>query len=299
MRKIFPDFIKNLLTEIGHRVYNPIPSVGLVVGKPQLTNDDEKSILILLSGARKSRPPSSVSSSRVFPPLSDSLFESSSRPHTGMGYSRSETCGARLRAMLRLTAAADRKTPPPSEKENDCSLNGASRRPFLKSARIRVVFGLLPTNRLGGTRHSGNSGFPSLFHFMADQEGKACLGTYFFLGGSFCFLLCLFVLLILSFGLLNRIKLMISDPQFDRVLSQVVFEAPRWPGGPRICSASNLPAFDSEAACLVFHEANAPGTHTGKPYQCARCGLWHYESTARGPAGESSGQSRYSKRKNK
>lgn len=67
-------------------------------------------------------------------------------------------------------------------------------------------------------------------------------------------------------------------------------EPPRWPGGPPICPAANLPAFPDEAASLRFHETNSPGSRVYRRWQCRQCGRWHYLALPCSPAGDSSGK---------
>lgn len=75
----------------------------------------------------------------------------------------------------------------------------------------------------------------------------------------------------------------------------ILLDEPRWPGGPPICPSANLPAFGSAKEIKDWIELNAPGVHTEAPEQCDACHHWHFKSEARGPAGESSGVSRFSK----
>lgn len=67
---------------------------------------------------------------------------------------------------------------------------------------------------------------------------------------------------------------------------------PRWPGGPPICSATNLPAFTDYAAAAKFRDANCPGAHFKRQWSCEDCGMVHYEATDRGSAGTTSGTER-------
>ena len=72
-----------------------------------------------------------------------------------------------------------------------------------------------------------------------------------------------------------------------------VFEPePRWPGAPRICTAENLPAFESLDEMAGYRERYAPENKTRKVWTCAACGLMHYLSVQRAPAGETSGNAR-------
>lgn len=67
-------------------------------------------------------------------------------------------------------------------------------------------------------------------------------------------------------------------------------EAPRWPGGPKICVASNLPAFESRKAMKAFQFDNL--SNVTREWECDDCGCFHYEAKARAPAGSSSGNER-------
>jgi hypothetical protein len=72
-------------------------------------------------------------------------------------------------------------------------------------------------------------------------------------------------------------------------------EKPRWPGGPKICSVENLPAFETVDAWRAFHKANGPSCKILKEWQCEACGHWHARTSAPDPAGASSGNGRSSK----
>lgn len=71
-----------------------------------------------------------------------------------------------------------------------------------------------------------------------------------------------------------------------------LFEPPRWPGGPLICVAVNLPAFPTKEEALAFHEKNGPGNRITRIGQCETCKYWHYLVKPRPPSGDSSGSSR-------
>lgn len=62
----------------------------------------------------------------------------------------------------------------------------------------------------------------------------------------------------------------------------------RWPGGPEICPAVNLPAFKDVKSCTDF-VARSPVIEIWK---CKACGHWHAWTRAHAPAGESSGGAR-------
>lgn len=72
-------------------------------------------------------------------------------------------------------------------------------------------------------------------------------------------------------------------------------DKPRWPGGPPICTVTNLPAFDSVESLAAFRDASAPGGHIIAQWKCTACGLWHYWSAGHDPAGASSGMTRTGK----
>jgi hypothetical protein len=75
----------------------------------------------------------------------------------------------------------------------------------------------------------------------------------------------------------------------------IVLDPPRWPGGPSICPAENLPALESLAALKVFHETNSPSCIVLRQWQCPHCQSWHAETMPPDPAGQSSGSGRSSK----
>jgi hypothetical protein len=62
-----------------------------------------------------------------------------------------------------------------------------------------------------------------------------------------------------------------------------MFEAARWPGGPQICSATNLPAHDSLEALERFHAANGPSCRVIKFGQCKVCSKWYAKTEAPHP----------------
>lgn len=72
-------------------------------------------------------------------------------------------------------------------------------------------------------------------------------------------------------------------------------EKPRWAGGPAICLAENLPAFDTQAELEEFLKRNGPSCKVHRIWQCAVCGCWHAETSAPDPTGSSSGTGRGSK----
>lgn len=64
-------------------------------------------------------------------------------------------------------------------------------------------------------------------------------------------------------------------------MNDAKIEPPRWPGGPPICKAENLPAFETAGALADFHDRNGPGVNvTKKAWQCQHCGGWHHGTGA-------------------
>jgi hypothetical protein len=85
----------------------------------------------------------------------------------------------------------------------------------------------------------------------------------------------------------------------------MIFEAPpltpaelialqdaRWPGGPKICPVTNLPAFVDAKALADFQTKNAPSCKVVHKGLCKHCGHWHAKTVAPDPAGASSGNGR-------
>jgi hypothetical protein len=70
---------------------------------------------------------------------------------------------------------------------------------------------------------------------------------------------------------------------------------PRWPNGPKICAAENLPAFETAKDLAAFLAKNAPSCKVVKKWQCQACGHFHAYTVAPDPAGGSSGTGRSSK----
>jgi hypothetical protein len=62
-----------------------------------------------------------------------------------------------------------------------------------------------------------------------------------------------------------------------------LFESPRWPGGPQICVAVNLPALPSRAALEKFLKQNGPSCSVKHIGKCEACGQWHAENQCAGP----------------
>lgn len=67
---------------------------------------------------------------------------------------------------------------------------------------------------------------------------------------------------------------------------------PRWKDGPPICTAENLPAFESKSAISAYHATNCPSVQITEQWQCKGCGLWHFDGTGPDPAGSTSGTTR-------
>lgn len=70
------------------------------------------------------------------------------------------------------------------------------------------------------------------------------------------------------------------------------FEPARWKGGPLICKAENLPAFETPSDLLAFHASDCPSCNIVEQWQCKACGWWHFDAMAPDPAGSSSGTGR-------
>lgn len=75
----------------------------------------------------------------------------------------------------------------------------------------------------------------------------------------------------------------------------VTLEPARWLGGPTICQASNLPAFDSPKAAADFRDANCPGGTVVAQWTCTACGKTHFWGAGFDPAGATSGTTRTAK----
>lgn len=70
-----------------------------------------------------------------------------------------------------------------------------------------------------------------------------------------------------------------------------LFDPPRWPGGPKICKAENLPAFQTVKEMAAFHDS-LPGVKTLTVKLCPVCDCYHAYTKPRSPSGDSSGSSR-------
>lgn len=70
-----------------------------------------------------------------------------------------------------------------------------------------------------------------------------------------------------------------------------LFEKPRWPDGPHICHATNLPAFETvEQAKAITRTCD--GDALKETWTCSVCGLLHADYRIRPPAGNTSGSGR-------
>lgn len=70
----------------------------------------------------------------------------------------------------------------------------------------------------------------------------------------------------------------------------IALEAARWPGGPQICPAANLPAFREWQDAQAFLDRT---TSTAVlQWRCQQCGCWHFWTKPHAPAGESCGTAR-------
>jgi hypothetical protein len=75
-------------------------------------------------------------------------------------------------------------------------------------------------------------------------------------------------------------------------VKEEVFDPPRWPGGPPICVAENLPAFKDLKEIADFIERNCPAIRTWSKWQCRACNMWHHDGSHPGASGASSGTTR-------
>lgn len=69
-----------------------------------------------------------------------------------------------------------------------------------------------------------------------------------------------------------------------------MLEEPLWPGGPPICSFSNLPAFETESELKAFMDQHF-GSALAK-WRCIYCQCWHYWAKPHPPSGSSNGDER-------
>ena len=78
------------------------------------------------------------------------------------------------------------------------------------------------------------------------------------------------------------------------MIDPLLFEPPRWPGGPPICQKENRPAFPTEADMAEFQKSNGSAGSI-KSWLCPSCSCYHYLPKPFDPAGSSSGSGRSSK----
>lgn len=78
-------------------------------------------------------------------------------------------------------------------------------------------------------------------------------------------------------------------------MSATLIHNPVWRNGPKVCSFTMLPAFETQAALRAFHKANGPSVKVLREGKCRECGHWHMATQAADPAGGSSGVGRSSK----
>ena len=74
-------------------------------------------------------------------------------------------------------------------------------------------------------------------------------------------------------------------------MSDELFELPRWKNGPKICVATNLPAFETVADARNLTRT-VEGDSLKESWTCSVCGMIHAEYRFRSPAGDSSGNPR-------
>lgn len=81
-------------------------------------------------------------------------------------------------------------------------------------------------------------------------------------------------------------------------MNLITLDHPRWPGGPPLCPAANLPAFATADQAKQWHDAPKRGNplYESNPmtklWQCEECGQWHFTTHPRPPSGSSSGSSK-------
>lgn len=57
---------------------------------------------------------------------------------------------------------------------------------------------------------------------------------------------------------------------------------PNWPGGPTLCRAEGLPAFEDNSAMRAFIKRNCPSVRVSHTWRCTFCGHFHFESDLKG-----------------
>ena len=70
-----------------------------------------------------------------------------------------------------------------------------------------------------------------------------------------------------------------------------LFDPPRWPGGPFICIAANLPSFETAAAARNMNRT-LEGDSVDETWECKACGMTHAGHKYRPPSGATSGSGR-------
>jgi hypothetical protein len=70
-----------------------------------------------------------------------------------------------------------------------------------------------------------------------------------------------------------------------------LFDLPRWPGGPHICIAANLPAFETVAAAKAI-TSTCEKDFLKETWTCSVCGMLHADYEEHSPSGSSSGNPR-------
>jgi hypothetical protein len=63
-------------------------------------------------------------------------------------------------------------------------------------------------------------------------------------------------------------------------VNESMLEPPRWRGGPPICKAVRLPAFEDEAGMKKFEAMYTENSDrkVKSRWQCMACGGWHYNT---------------------
>lgn len=74
-----------------------------------------------------------------------------------------------------------------------------------------------------------------------------------------------------------------------------VFDPPRWPDGPRICTVANLPSFADDQSVSDFRDKNCPSHTIIAKWRCKVCRGIHFWSVGGDPSGASSGTTRIGK----
>jgi hypothetical protein len=85
--------------------------------------------------------------------------------------------------------------------------------------------------------------------------------------------------------------MLLGNPILMKPSAPSLFDPPRWPGGPRICVAANLPAFETVAEARDITRTNE-GDSLKESWTCTVCGMIHATYKARPPSGATSGSGR-------